>query len=200
MAPFDIHYLICLSENRAFFYWRAFAKPASLASKNNNKVHLLSSTDVELPTPKEFVPPYPHSTPYAIRASLQTLDLNSTSCALVHRVHAFDLISPLFDRPRLRWQKKQRICACWSIFKDLSSQSPFNFQFFPSPFFSISISFSNMTSSSKERYFGNVTKSRRSSPGESQNSVFFQGQGGRTVLPPLSDSFPTLRFPGLFFT
>ena len=57
-----------------------------------------------------------------------------------------------------------------------------------------------MTSSSKERYFGNVTKSRRSSPGESQNSVFFQGQGGRTVLPPLADSFPTLRFPGLFFT
>ena len=56
-----------------------------------------------------------------------------------------------------------------------------------------------MTSSSKERYFGNVTKSRRSSPGESQNSVFFQGQGGRTVLPPLADSFPTLRFPGLFF-
>jgi len=59
-----------------------------------------------------------------------------------------------------------------------------------------------MTSSSKDRYFGNVAKSRRSSPGESQSShnVFFQtGQGGRTVLPPLSDSFPTLRFPGLFF-
>ena len=65
-----------------FFYWRAFAKPASLASKNNNKVYLLSSTDVELPTPKEFEPlPYPHSTPYAILASLQTLDLNPTSCS-----------------------------------------------------------------------------------------------------------------------
>ena len=56
-----------------------------------------------------------------------------------------------------------------------------------------------MTNSSKDRYFGNVAKSRRSSPGESQDSVFFQGQGGRTVLS-LSDSFPTLVcFPGLFF-
>ena len=63
MTPFDIHYLICLSENRTFFYWRAFAKPAYLANKNN--------------------------------------------------VYA----------------------RAGSIFKDLKSQSPFNFHFFPSPFF-----------------------------------------------------------------
>ncbi|KDR75242.1 hypothetical protein GALMADRAFT_540101 [Galerina marginata CBS 339.88] len=55
-----------------------------------------------------------------------------------------------------------------------------------------------MTSSNKDRYYTTVGKSRRSSPGDSQNShgVFFQtGQGGRTVLPPLADSFPTSRFP-----
>lgn len=62
-------------------------------------------------------------------------------------------------------------------------------------------SFTNMSGSSKEQYFttGSVGKSRRGSPGET-NSVFFQGQGGRTVLPPISSAFPTSRFPGLFFT
>ncbi|KAF8895684.1 hypothetical protein CPB84DRAFT_1256318 [Gymnopilus junonius] len=53
-----------------------------------------------------------------------------------------------------------------------------------------------MSSSNKDRYYPTVGKSRRSSPGDSQNShgVFFQtGQGGRTVLPPLADSFPTSR-------
>lgn len=49
--------------------------------------------------------------------------------------------------------------------------------------------------SSKEQYYttGSVGK-RRSSPGET-NSVFFQGQGGRTVLPPISSAFPTSRLP-----
>lgn len=58
-----------------------------------------------------------------------------------------------------------------------------------------------MSSSSKEQYYstGSVGKSRRGSPGET-NSVFFQGQGGRTVLPPISSAFPTSRFPGLLFT
>ena len=59
-----------------------------------------------------------------------------------------------------------------------------------------------MTSSNKDRFYPTVGKSRRSSPGDSQNNhgVFFQtGQGGRTVLPPLSDSFPTSRSPGLCF-
>ncbi|KAF9454002.1 homeobox-domain-containing protein [Macrolepiota fuliginosa MF-IS2] len=53
-----------------------------------------------------------------------------------------------------------------------------------------------MSSSSKEQYYttGSVGKSRRGSPGET-NSVFFQGQGGRTVLPPISSAFPTSRFP-----
>ena len=125
--------------------------------------------------------------------------------ALVHRVHAFYLFPfPLCLTDLASVGKKNNVYArglqVRSIFKDLNFQLPFNFHFFPSLFFSISIPFSNMTSSSKDRYFGNVAKSRRSSPGESQNSVFFQGQGGRTVLPPLSDSFPTLRFPGLFFT
>ncbi|KAF9010491.1 hypothetical protein BDQ17DRAFT_1346313 [Cyathus striatus] len=53
-----------------------------------------------------------------------------------------------------------------------------------------------MSSSNKDRYYtGNVAKSRRSSPGDTQGSVFFQGQGGRTVLPPISSAFPTSRFP-----
>ncbi|KAF8160837.1 hypothetical protein B0H34DRAFT_354316 [Crassisporium funariophilum] len=55
-----------------------------------------------------------------------------------------------------------------------------------------------MTSPNKDRYYASVAKSRRSSPGEPQGShgIFFQtGQGGRTVLPPLSDSHPTSRFP-----
>lgn len=45
-----------------------------------------------------------------------------------------------------------------------------------------------------------ASKTRRSPPGgDSQNSGFFQtGQGGRTVLPPLSSAFPTSRSPGLF--
>ncbi|KAF8973151.1 hypothetical protein BDZ97DRAFT_1912725 [Flammula alnicola] len=54
-----------------------------------------------------------------------------------------------------------------------------------------------MTSSNKDRYYSTVGKSRRSSPGgDSHNAhgVFFQtGQGGRTVLPPLADSFPIPR-------
>ena len=58
-----------------------------------------------------------------------------------------------------------------------------------------------MTSSNKERYssYSAVGKSRRSSPGDSHSAhaYFPTGQGGRTVLPPLSDSFPTSRFPGL---
>ena len=70
---FDIHYLICLSEN---LYWRPFAKPASLASKNNNKVYLLSSTDVDLPSLNHFTPQF-----HAIRnpCFIPTLDLNPTS-------------------------------------------------------------------------------------------------------------------------
>ncbi|TFK44420.1 hypothetical protein BDQ12DRAFT_16188 [Crucibulum laeve] len=54
-----------------------------------------------------------------------------------------------------------------------------------------------MSSSNKDRYYpSSVGKSRRSSPGDTQSSVFFQtGQGGRTVLPPLSSAFPTSRFP-----
>jgi homeobox protein YOX1/YHP1 len=48
-------------------------------------------------------------------------------------------------------------------------------------------------------YFGiSSAKSRRSSPGESQGALFQTGQGGRTVLPPISSAFPTSRFPGLF--
>ena len=57
-----------------------------------------------------------------------------------------------------------------------------------------------MTSSNRGCFYPTVGKSRRSSPGDSHTNhgVFFQtGQGGRTVLPPLSDSFPTpdLCFP-----
>jgi len=46
--------------------------------------------------------------------------------------------------------------------------------------------------------YGAVAKTRRSPPGgDSQSSGFFQtGQGGRTVLPPLSSAFPTSRSPG----
>ncbi|PPQ77184.1 hypothetical protein CVT25_011030 [Psilocybe cyanescens] len=53
-----------------------------------------------------------------------------------------------------------------------------------------------MTSSNKDRFYPTVGKSRRSSPGDSQNShgVLFQtGQGGRPVLPPLANSHPTSR-------
>ena len=60
-----------------------------------------------------------------------------------------------------------------------------------------------MTSSNKDRFYPTVGKSRRSSPGDSQNNhgVFFRtGQGGRTVLPLLSDFFPTSRSPGLLST
>ncbi|KIK99054.1 hypothetical protein PAXRUDRAFT_823153 [Paxillus rubicundulus Ve08.2h10] len=56
-----------------------------------------------------------------------------------------------------------------------------------------------MTSQRDDRMYGNVGKTRRSPPGgDSQSSGFFQtGQGGRTVLPPLSSAFPTSsRSPG----
>ncbi|KAH7888556.1 hypothetical protein F5I97DRAFT_1935060 [Phlebopus sp. FC_14] len=55
-----------------------------------------------------------------------------------------------------------------------------------------------MTSPRDDRVYGTVGKSRRSPPGgDSQSSGFFQtGQGGRTVLPPLSSAFPTSRSPG----
>ena len=59
-----------------------------------------------------------------------------------------------------------------------------------------------MSSANKECFY-TVGKSRRSSPGDSHSSghhggFFPTGQGGRPVLPPLSDSFPTSRFPGRF--
>jgi homeobox protein YOX1/YHP1 len=65
-----------------------------------------------------------------------------------------------------------------------------------------------MSSHSRDdHYYASVAKSRRSSPGDAQGGMYFQtghsvfqtGQGGRTVLPPLSSAFPTSRFPGLFF-
>lgn len=47
--------------------------------------------------------------------------------------------------------------------------------------------------------YGSSGKSPRSSPtGDSGGSLFQTGQGGRTVLPPLSDAFPTSQFPGRF--
>ncbi|KIL62522.1 hypothetical protein M378DRAFT_12738 [Amanita muscaria Koide BX008] len=51
------------------------------------------------------------------------------------------------------------------------------------------------TSSRDNRVIASITKPRRSPPGDVQNSLFFQGQGGRTVLPPISSAFPTSRFP-----
>jgi hypothetical protein len=57
-----------------------------------------------------------------------------------------------------------------------------------------------MSSPRDDRYYGSLGKSRRSTPAGDTQGVFFQtGQGGRTVLPPLSSAFPTSRFPGLFF-
>jgi len=58
-----------------------------------------------------------------------------------------------------------------------------------------------MASSNKAHFYPTVGKSSRSSPGYSQNNhgVFPQTSGGRTLLPPLSDFFPTSRSPGLFF-
>ncbi|KAG8213711.1 hypothetical protein J3R82DRAFT_10411 [Butyriboletus roseoflavus] len=55
-----------------------------------------------------------------------------------------------------------------------------------------------MTSPRDDRMYGPIAKTRRSPPGgDSQSSGFFQtGQGGRTVLPPLSSAFPTSRSPG----
>ncbi|EDR08211.1 uncharacterized protein LACBIDRAFT_297628 [Laccaria bicolor S238N-H82] len=53
-----------------------------------------------------------------------------------------------------------------------------------------------MSTSSKDRYYSSMGKSRRGSPGDSQGSDFFQtGQVGRTVLPPISPASPTSRFP-----
>ncbi|KAK2464278.1 hypothetical protein APHAL10511_003735 [Amanita phalloides] len=51
------------------------------------------------------------------------------------------------------------------------------------------------TSSRENRVIAGIAKPRRSPPGDVQGSVFFTGQGGRTVLPPLSSAFPTSRFP-----
>ncbi|KAG1737672.1 hypothetical protein EDB19DRAFT_1829451 [Suillus lakei] len=50
-----------------------------------------------------------------------------------------------------------------------------------------------MTNPRDDRLFSTLSKARKSPPGgDSQNSGFFQtGQGGRTVLPPLSSAFPT---------
>jgi homeobox protein YOX1/YHP1 len=59
-----------------------------------------------------------------------------------------------------------------------------------------------MSSSRDDRYYASSGKSRRTPPGDSEGVGFFQnfqGQGGRTVLPPISRAFPGLHFPGLFF-
>ncbi|KAF8628873.1 hypothetical protein AX15_003660 [Amanita polypyramis BW_CC] len=50
------------------------------------------------------------------------------------------------------------------------------------------------TGSRDNRVIASIGK-RRTPPGDVQSSVFFTGQGGRTVLPPLSSAFPTSRFP-----
>ncbi|RDB25181.1 Homeobox protein YOX1 [Hypsizygus marmoreus] len=51
-------------------------------------------------------------------------------------------------------------------------------------------------SSSNDRYFGtSYGKSRRGSPADNQGVFFQTGQGGRTVLPPISSAFPISRFP-----
>ncbi|KAJ7283001.1 hypothetical protein C8J57DRAFT_1297255 [Mycena rebaudengoi] len=48
-----------------------------------------------------------------------------------------------------------------------------------------------------DRYY-NTHRAR--TPSADQSGVFFQtGQGGRTLLPPISTGFPISRFPGLFF-
>ncbi|KAL4080315.1 hypothetical protein V8B97DRAFT_734326 [Scleroderma yunnanense] len=54
-----------------------------------------------------------------------------------------------------------------------------------------------MTTPSDDRMYGSVGKTIKSPPGgESQSSGFFQtGQGGRTVLPPLSSGFRTSHSP-----
>lgn len=50
-----------------------------------------------------------------------------------------------------------------------------------------------------DRYYGSVGRARRSPPVGEQGGAFFQtGQGGRTVLPPISSAFPISRFPGPF--
>ncbi|OJA13077.1 hypothetical protein AZE42_01890 [Rhizopogon vesiculosus] len=50
-----------------------------------------------------------------------------------------------------------------------------------------------MTNPREDRLFSSLSKHHKSPPGgDSQNSAFFPtGQGGRTVLPPLSSAFPT---------
>ncbi|KAJ7217796.1 hypothetical protein GGX14DRAFT_598023, partial [Mycena pura] len=45
-----------------------------------------------------------------------------------------------------------------------------------------------------DRYY-NTPRAR--TPGADQSGVFFQGQGGRPLLPPLSSAFPSSQFPGL---
>jgi hypothetical protein len=57
-----------------------------------------------------------------------------------------------------------------------------------------------MSSSRDDRYY-NPGKSRRGTPApDSQSSLFFQGQGGRTVLPPLSSAISNSHSSGLFFS
>jgi len=82
-----------------------------------------------------------------------------------------------------------------------SCLSPTNF--FSFPFSSLYTLFYIMASQRDERYYTAATSrpSKSSPPGDPQCSGFFQtGQGGRTVLPPLSSAFPTSCFPGRFST
>ncbi|KAL0956358.1 hypothetical protein HGRIS_002508 [Hohenbuehelia grisea] len=51
-----------------------------------------------------------------------------------------------------------------------------------------------MSSSRDDRYYA-VGKPRRTPPVGDSNAFFPTGQGGRTVLPPLSSAFPTSHFP-----
>ena len=54
-----------------------------------------------------------------------------------------------------------------------------------------------LTMSSSDRYNNIHSRGRRTPSGDPQSS-FFLGQGGRTVLPPITSAFPTSHFPGLF--
>ena len=117
MSPFDTHYLQYVYQKiGTFFYWRPFAL-ASLASKTTIRFTcfhpLTSNSNCLLPRRLNLC----HTFITHPRASLQTLDLNPTSC-FVHRVHAFGLFPvPLCLTVLACVGKKERICTTtsWSL-------------------------------------------------------------------------------------
>ncbi|KAJ7683242.1 hypothetical protein B0H17DRAFT_42640 [Mycena rosella] len=82
--------------------------------------------------------------------------------------------------------------SCFLILK--SRRRAIGYIIFPFLFFCLTTIYTSLTMSNRDERYYNTHRAR--SPAADQSGVFFQtGQGGRTLLPPISSAFPISHFP-----